>query len=94
MCLAQNWKVDGFLVFFQESGIIVKGQLDAVTWKCSKGGGFSVSSYFRVASGWYQSPLLLAWIWKSKVLGLVFFTWKAALGKDLTLNELQNEVFQ
>uniref|UniRef100_A0A2N9FZM9 Reverse transcriptase domain-containing protein n=1 Tax=Fagus sylvatica TaxID=28930 RepID=A0A2N9FZM9_FAGSY len=88
----QDWEV-GTISFFLEllySTTIKRNEEDRMCWRPSLTKGFHVKSYYKVLS----SPRggLFPWksIWKVKVPPrIVFFSWTAALGKILTVDNLR-----
>ena len=86
-----NWELESVTSFMDLIyGILVRGMGEYhLCWKNASNKTFAVKRYYRSLSP--SSSTLFLWkiIWKAKVLPRVtFFSWSAALGKVLTIDNL------
>lgn len=72
----------------------VKGEgLDNLCWRLVKSWGFEVHEYCHSLSPATGMPIPWKLVWQSKVPSrIAFFSWGAALGKILSIENLQREV--
>ncbi|XP_042977702.1 uncharacterized protein LOC122308443 isoform X1 [Carya illinoinensis] len=89
---AQDWELDeiaGFFSFLHSVKLGANGR-DCMLWKHSGSNKFSVNSFYKVLTA--QQHISFPWksIWKVCVPSKVaFFSWTAALGKILTIDNLR-----
>jgi hypothetical protein len=67
-----------------------RGGLDSLGWCLSRSKKFEVKSYYKALIRSAQSPFPWRNVWKVKFpTRIAFFTWTAALGKILTIDNLR-----
>jgi len=89
---AHDWEVDVLASFFQvlHSTRVNRDRADCLSWVSSKKGVFRVKNYF--GSLTCSGGTWFSWksVWRSQAPPrAAFFTWSAALGKILTLDNLR-----
>ena len=88
----KDWELES-VVSFQDllySCSITRGGLDSLHWKLSRNRKFEVKSFYKELTQVDHFPFLWKSIWKVKVpTRVAFFTWTAALGKILTIDNLR-----
>jgi hypothetical protein len=89
---AHDWEVDVFASFFQvlHSSRVNRDRADRLWWVSSKKGLFKVKSFFSslTCSGDSRFPWKCVWQTQAPPRA-AFFTWSAALGKILTMDNLR-----
>jgi hypothetical protein len=89
---AHDWEVDVFASFFQVLGATKVNfeRADCLKWVPSKKGVFGVKSYFGSMMGSGGTWFPWKCVWRSQAPPrAAFFTWSAALGRILTLDNLR-----
>jgi hypothetical protein len=90
--MAHDWELESFSSFLDViyAATIKNSGLDKLVWIPSLVEGFQVRSYYQVLSSSRNGDFPWKIIWKSKVPPRVaFFSWTAALGKILTVDNLR-----
>ena len=89
----ESLSLDSFLVLIYSTK--VRGvDADKLCWKPACSRGFKVSGYYHSLSPYTVIPFPWKMVWQSKVPPRVaFFSWTAALGKILTIDNLQKRHF-
>ena len=88
----KDWELEAVVSFLDllYTSSITRGGLDSMHWKLSRSGKFEVKSYYKVLTQVDHPPFPWKSIWKVRVpTRIAFFTWTAALGKILTIDNLR-----
>ena len=88
----ESQSLDSFMVLIYSTK--VRGGSDNLCWKPASNRGFKVSGYYHSISP--STGISFPWkmVWQSKVPPRVaFFSWTAALGKILTIDNLRKRHF-
>jgi hypothetical protein len=88
----QDWELEAVTSFMELLYLCftIQGGSDFVRWSLSSSSKFDVKSYYKKLTQVVHSPFPWRIIWKAKVPNRVaFFTWTAALGKILTIDNLR-----
>jgi hypothetical protein len=87
----QDWEMESMvsIMVIIYSCPTFRGGLDSLGWCLSRSKKFEVKSYYKALIQSAQSPFPWRSFWKVKVpTRIAFFTWNAALGKILTIDNL------
>ena len=88
----KDWELEAVVSFLDllYTSSITRVGLDSMHWKLSRNGKFEVKSYYKVLTQVDHPPFPWKSIWKVQVpTRIAFFTWIAALGKILTIDNLR-----
>jgi hypothetical protein len=88
----KDWELEAVVSFLDllYTSSTTRGGLDSMHWKLSRSGKFEVKSYYKVLTQADHSPFPWKSICKVRVpTRVAFFTWTAALGKILTVDNLR-----
>jgi hypothetical protein len=91
--LVQDWEIESVSSFLEVlySAKIKRYEQDKMCWQPSQSIGFQVKSFYKQLSSTGAGSFPWKNIWKAKVLPRVaFFSWRAASGKILTLDNLRH----
>ena len=91
--LVQDWEIESVSSFLEVlySAKIKRYEQDKMCWQPSQSTGFQVKSFYKQLSSTGAGSFPWKNIWKAKVLPRVaFFSWRAASGKILTLDNLRH----
>jgi len=89
---AHDWEVGVFASFFQvlHSATVNRDSADRLWWVPSKKGVFKVKTYFNSLNGSEGSCFPWKSVWRTQAPSRsAFFSWSAALGKILTVDNLR-----
>jgi len=89
---AHNWEVNVFASFFQmlHSVTVRRGGEDKLWWVPSKKGLFKVKTFFHSLTRTIGTRFPWKCVWRTQALSrATFFSWSAALGKIITLDNLR-----
>jgi hypothetical protein len=90
--LVHDWELESIADFLDVIYSVVprQGEIDNICWNPSSNKVFSVNSYYKVLTSPTHRSFPWKRVWKSLVpLKVNFFVWTAALGKVLTIDNLQ-----
>jgi hypothetical protein len=88
----QDWEMEEFMALmeFLYNQNVKRAEKDSIRWNHTKSGKFEVRSFYRLIRG--RSSIQFPWknVWQTRIPSKVaFFLWLAALGKNLTIDNLR-----
>ena len=92
--MVQDWEIESLSSFLEvlDSAKIKRYEQDKMCWQPSPSTGFQVKSFYKQISSTGARSFPWNNIWKAKVPPMVaFFSWTAASGKILTLDNLRRQ---